>query len=242
MSSSRAGSTTRVEPSVSATDTTEVADNAPRDMPVRPRPVPRQVHEILLRRIVAGEYAPGERMVETRIARELQVSQGSVREALRHLETSGLVQYVAHRGVVVRTVSAAEYADVAVVRAVLEAAAAELAARRGMPTDMLREQLVVMAARARDGDLRSWVTAAVQFHRLIVEGSGNAVLTATWEGLNIEARTIQVARDPKVSLIDQDPAHRAIVDAIEQQDASLAASLSARHEESFTPFPEGGTR
>lgn len=209
---------------------------------VRGLPVPQQVRDLIVRRILDGEYPAGERLVETRIARELQVSQGSVREALRQLEAGGLVEYIPNRGVTVRNATAAEYAEVALVRAVLEATAAELAATRAIPIPPLKEQLVAMQEAVHGQDLRSWVSAAVQFHRLIIEGSGNTVLLSTWEGLNIEARTIQVALHPSVEIADQDPAHAAIVKALEARDAALAGSLSRAHEESFTPTSGEGFR
>ena len=52
----------------------------------------QQVKEVLLERILAHEYAPGDRLVETRIAHELGVSQAPVREALRELETLRFVE------------------------------------------------------------------------------------------------------------------------------------------------------
>lgn len=203
--------------------------------PVRGVPVPQQVRDLIVRRILDGEYPAGERLVETRIARELQVSQGSVREALRQLETGGLIEFTPNRGVTVRKATQIEYAEVALVRAVLEATAAELAATRGMAIGPLEKQLVAMQEAVQGHDLRSWVAAAVQFHRLIVEGSGNSVLVLTWEGLNIEARTIQVALHPEVEIADQDSAHKAIVEALRARDAALAGALSRAHEESFTP-------
>lgn len=214
-------------------------DSPPR--PVRGIPVPQQVRDLIVRRILGGAYPAGERLVETRLARELQVSQGSVREALRQLEAGGLIEFTPNRGVTVRKASKSEYAEVALVRAVLEGAAAELAAARGMPTTPLKEQLIAMQSAVQEGDLRSWVSAAVQFHRLIVEGSGNSVLLSTWEGLNIEARTIQVALHPDVKIADQDTAHAAIVDALGAQDAALAGALSRAHEESFTPSSASGS-
>lgn len=208
--------------------------------PVHGVALSQRIRELILQRILSGEYAAGERLVETRIARELQVSQGPVREALRQLEAGGLIKYVPNRGAMVHKATAAEYAEVALVRAVLEAAAAELAAARGMPTAPLKEQLRRMSAASQAGDLRAWVTAAVRFHRLIVQGSGNTVLLSTWDGLNIEARTIQVVLSPNVEITDHAPAHEAIVDALDRGDPVLAAALSRAHEESFTPVPIDG--
>lgn len=204
-------------------------------LPMQGRSLSQQIREVILQRILSGEYAPGQRLVETRIARELQVSQGPVREALRELQAGGLVAYVPHRGTMVRRATAAEFAEVALVRAVLEAAAAELAAGLGMDTTPLRGELRQMEQASRRGDRRSWVASAVRFHRLIVEASGNSVLLSTWDGLNIEARTVQVVLDPGVEITDHDAAHEAIVDALDRRDPVLAGALSRAHEESFLP-------
>ncbi len=88
---------------------------------------------------------------------------------------------------------------------------------------------------AQTRDLRSWVAAAVDFHRLILEGSGNAVLLSTWESLNIEARTIQVVLHPSVDLESQRSAHQGIIEALDSHDPVRAGSLSRAHEESFIP-------
>lgn len=201
----------------------------------RGAPLPTQVREVIYRRVLAGEYRPGERLVETRLSRELQVSQGSVREALRQLEVVGLLEYTPHKGVTVHKTTPTEYAETALVRAVLEGAAAELAAARGMPTAPLKVQLAAMDDAARTHDLRSWVAAAVGFHRLILEGSGNAVLLMTWESLNIEARTIQVVLHPSVDLQAHHSAHQDIIEALDSRDALRAGTLSRAHEESYTP-------
>src|SRR5437764_10457885 len=89
-----------------------------------------QVRDLLLDRIVAGEYPPGSRLVETRIAEELGVSQAPVREALRDLEQLSCVVHTPFRGCSVRELSAAELLEAYPVRGALEGLAARLAARR----------------------------------------------------------------------------------------------------------------
>src|SRR5258707_15138406 len=87
-----------------------------------------RICRILADRIIAGQLAPGERLVEMRIAEEFRTSQAPVREALRELETLRLVESEPYRGTRVRDVGAEEMAEAYAVRAVLEQAAAELAA------------------------------------------------------------------------------------------------------------------
>src|SRR5205085_1690783 len=89
-----------------------------------------QVREFILERIITGAYAPGQRLVETQIARELECSQAPVREALRDLEQLGCVHYEPNRGCSVRAFSVEELLEAYPVRAVLEGLAAEQAASR----------------------------------------------------------------------------------------------------------------
>src|SRR6185295_18283513 len=89
-----------------------------------------QIREHILEGIVSGRWKPGERIVERRIATELQVSQTPVREALRELETLRLIESAPNKGVRVRRLTAAELRESYPVRAGLEQVAAELAAPR----------------------------------------------------------------------------------------------------------------
>src|ERR671939_2109548 len=89
-----------------------------------------QIKDVLMQRIVDGVYAPGERIVEIRVAEEFGVSQAPVREALRELEILRLVVSEPFRGARVRDVSPEEIAESYPVRAALEELAATLAAQR----------------------------------------------------------------------------------------------------------------
>ena len=94
-----------------------------------------QIREHIVEGIVSGRWKPGERIVERRIAVELEVSQTPVREALRELETLRLIESAPNKGVRVRRLSAADLEEIYPVRAGLEQIAAELAApaaRRGL--------------------------------------------------------------------------------------------------------------
>src|SRR4029079_9865394 len=71
-----------------------------------------QVKELILERILSGEYRPGERLVETRIAQELGTSQAPVREALRDLEVLRFVESEPFRGSRVRSMSVEELVEI----------------------------------------------------------------------------------------------------------------------------------
>src|SRR3954447_16808654 len=89
-----------------------------------------QVKDVLLQRIASGELQPGERLVETRIAQELGVSQAPVREALRDLELLRFVESEPFRGSRVREVSDQELIEVYPIPRALEDVAARGAAVR----------------------------------------------------------------------------------------------------------------
>ena len=87
-----------------------------------------QIREHIVEGIVSGRWKPGERIVERRIATELEVSQTPVREALRELESLRLIESAPNKGVRVRNLTAADLEESYPVRAGLEQIAAELAA------------------------------------------------------------------------------------------------------------------
>lgn len=105
----------------------------------------RQVQEIsdserayrhLRREIIEGRTEPGERIVEARVADALDVSRTPVREAVRRLETEGLVVTKPNRGAQVRTMTGAEVVDLYQARARLEGFMSELAAQRAEQADI----------------------------------------------------------------------------------------------------------
>jgi len=87
-----------------------------------------QLRERILQRILDGEYAPGERIVESHLMKEYGVSQAPIREALRDLEAMRFVESEAHRGVRVRTITEKEMGEMYPVRAALEEVAGRAAA------------------------------------------------------------------------------------------------------------------
>lgn len=187
--------------------------------------------------IAAGHLAPGERLVETRIARELGVSQGVVREALRQLQVQRVVEHRPHQGCRVRDVDQRELDDVARVRAALEGEAARLAAARGAEAAPLLAAVDAMRCAAVAGDSATWAREAVRFHRGLVKAAGNPVLLASWEGLLIDLRTAHLVLTPGFDLAAETETHRRILDAVLIGDVDLAGRLSYAHEESFVRSP-----
>ena len=193
-----------------------------------------QVKEILLKRILDGEYSPGDRLVEMHIAQEFEISQAPVREALRELEALGFVESEPYRGTRVRAVTKSELTEIYPVRAALEEVAARAAAvHLAGNVEALEAELEAMHAAAEKGDLYEEVQHDVEFHRLIVEASGNRVLQDMWRSLRIEARTLISVLKAHIGGYELTELHRPVLEALAEGDAEKAGSLLRNHVEYF---------
>ncbi|HET6414184.1 MAG TPA: GntR family transcriptional regulator [Anaeromyxobacter sp.] len=190
-----------------------------------------QVKDHLLQAILTGRYAPGARIVETQVARELGVSQSPVREALRDLAALGVVEMPAFRGARVRRPTADELLDAFVVRAELEVLAVRLALPRltDGELDRLAGLIEQMQKGAREGDLHAEAIADAAFHSRIVELTGNAVLQRVWRTTEPFSRTyitIVVRRDDPYQIVDL---HWPVLEALRSRDPERAASAIRTH-------------
>src|SRR5215472_10117908 len=112
----------------------------------RRAPIAEQIADSIRDMIVAGDLNPGDRIVESRIARQIGVGQPTVREALVALEHQGLVVRKANQGCVVVTLTQKEIGQILRIREELEALAIELAIENAADDDLrkLREHTLVM--------------------------------------------------------------------------------------------------
>jgi DNA-binding GntR family transcriptional regulator len=190
------------------------------------------VKRIVLDRIVQGHYAPGERIVEFKLAKELGLSQSPVREGLRELAAVGIVTIHPRRGARVRLPSAKELADVSLVRAEVDALAARLAADRIPDTGLetLGGLVDEMFDRLEAGDFSGVTEADVRFHHLIAEASENHALVRAFDQLAPFARTFITLTLPDVDVRGIVQEHRPILDALRARDADRAAEAARAHQ------------
>jgi DNA-binding GntR family transcriptional regulator len=190
-----------------------------------------QIKDVILQRILDGEYPSGARIVETRIAQELGVSQAPVREALRDLEQLGCIVHEPFRGCSVRAFSADELLEAFPVRAALEALAARLAADRITEPELLQlaELLDTMRAAARRDDAHGQSQANASFHATIVRAARNATLERQWSFLEPFSRTYISVSQPGLDLLALSERHVPILEALRARDADAAAEAMHRH-------------
>ena len=190
-----------------------------------------QAKDVLVERILEGVYAPGERLVETRIARELHVSQGSIREALRELESVGLVDYTPFRGCAIREPSQEELLQAFPVRAALESLAASEAVARLQQADFeqLSRLIREMEEAADRGDRHEQTVANAHFHALIVHAAGNPILERQWQMLQPLARTYLTVGHAGIDLIVLARRHGLVLDSLRGGDPHQAAVAMHDH-------------
>ena len=204
---------------------------------VRQVPLVLQVSEQFRARIESGAWPRGSRIPgEHQLATELGVSRGTVREALRSLSLTGLLEprvgdgtYVRATneisGVLVRDELSASLTHVLNARAGIEAAAARLAAQRPDP-DSLAAMSDALESRAAAGDLDAFVAADAEFHRGVVVASGNPLLLRLYDAIaEVLTESIhQTATIPEDHRLGD--AHVEVLEAIRAGDPEAASQAS----------------
>lgn len=204
-----------------------------------------QVRETLLTRILNGTYQPGERLIESQIAKELGTSQSPVREALRDLVAMHFVEVEPYKGARVRTIDPSEVAKIYPVRAALEELAGQLAAPnlKDNVGDLERSYQEMRQA-AEDDNLKALTAIDTEFHRVIVQASDNSILLETWNSLRIESRTFVTTVKLMVSdlgLKSVVEMHRPIIEALREGDPAKSGVEMRNHVRKFAELFRKGT-
>ena len=197
----------------------------------RSAPLYQQVYELLRRKILEGEYAPGESLHESRTAEMLQVSRTPIREALRQLEQDGLL--VAQGPVrAVRSLTREEFVELYTCRMTLEHLVAERAASLATKEEIEDMAAAVKEARAAvaAGDHTGVLSANTRFHDRMVESTRMKQLRqlmGTIRGPILVARR-RLLTDPGVEAAICDE-HEKILDAIRTKDIRSAQKRMEWH-------------
>ena len=188
-----------------------------------------EIRNTIRESIFKGELRPGDRIIETYWAKEMGVSQGPVREAIRDLEAMGLVETVPFKGSRVRSLTEKDIQDNYSVRICLESKSIRDAInvltdeQLNELTVQLQEILVQMDDCASRGDLREFTDCDTAFHRAIINATGNEVLLKLWEQCNMRNWFVISALTDAESLKQLQSSHQ-----------RLFAEICARNEEAAT--------
>ena len=183
----------------------------------------------LRRAIEVGRYHPGEHIRVQRLVEDLRMSPTPIREALRMLQSEGLVVHHAHRGTTVAEYSPEDAAEVYGLRLVLEPMAARLAAERVTDEQLadLRRLHTELDAAIADSHNSSAAELNVLWHRAVYEASGSRYLqefiSRLWQAL--PGRAIWLTSRASMSLEQ----HERVTVALERRDPDAAFACMREH-------------
>lgn len=195
-------------------------------------PVGYETFMCLRSMIISGTLREGDRLVERRLAEELNVSRTPVREALKRLEAEGLVQSTRQGGLVVTSLTEADIREIFMIREVLEGRATYLAAVRRSANELeamvqLQENL---QARADENEADEFWRLNVDFHALVYVAAGSPrlyrmlmdareyLLRFTRLGFRCQARMLAASSE-----------HREILGLLQAGEASEAEAAARAH-------------
>jgi DNA-binding GntR family transcriptional regulator len=219
----------------------EGAATAPRPTRRKKRsPRREQVVDYLREAITVGRIADGERLIEERIARELEISRGPVREALRQLEHEGLVVSYPYRGAVVLGVSEEEIQEVLIpIRLTLERFSFSKALEQMDEADFaeLAKEVWVMADAGRRRELLRLVEADIRFHEYVLSRSGQPHTTQVWKSIAPRIRAYFFRYGMVADLERIAIEHGQLLEAVQSRDRERVLAAVERHITVRTPGP-----
>jgi DNA-binding GntR family transcriptional regulator len=198
--------------------------------PVQPRTMVEQAAEAVVAAAVRGTFLPGDRLVEAEIARDLGISRVPVREALRLLESQGIVVSTPYKGMRLMQMTNRSAAEITRVRAALEALAIrEICAGGPHPLVEARRALLAYAEACATQDRAAAVAAEAGFHGALCEASGNATLLGVWNGLSRQLAVLwglTFGERPGSAVTAE---HEALIAALSARDAAAAEAMLHQH-------------
>ncbi len=202
---------------------------------VRDTSLAKLVRDDTLALILTGVLVPGQRINEPDVAKRLKVSRVPVREALRELESSGLVVSRKHAGVFVRQLDATEIRDLYQMRSLLDGFAGRYAAQLSLPERKVLSLLLSAATNAMqhalsEQNVQAYYAENLRFHWAIVQAVGNQQLLETYRGIVQKLHLSRLKNlSQTVSMQISIAEHTQIVEAVRQADAPQCEALMAQH-------------
>ena len=190
-----------------------------------------EVYRQVLDAVLTGALRPGERIVQERVADEINVSRTPVREALLHLEREGVLVRAGASGFTVREISEREVRDIYQAREAIEGYAARIVAERRDPAGLERIRRTIETEESiRSGGVEEYFHANRRIHRCIVEESGNEYLLRSFDGLWNRGFAIRIFAvienaDPGAALHE----HEALLIAMRDDAPPAAAETMIEH-------------
>lgn len=189
----------------------------------------QDAYDRLIAQIRSGALKPGDRLVETELAAMLGISRTPIREAIRQLESDGLVTHLPRTGATVRRLDYAEITELYEMRAVLEGTAARFAARAASEIE-LSEMEAINAEMRNARDPSALYDANRQFHAILLNAARNRFLIKSVEAVQktlliLGPSTMEEADRAQEAMTE----HEQLVTCLRARDGDAAEAQMRRH-------------
>jgi DNA-binding GntR family transcriptional regulator len=214
---------------------------------IEPISLKDQVLKAIRDAILKGNLAPGERITESRLSKQMQVGQNVVREALQELEFQGFVERVPNKGTSVTDFSREDIRQIYQFRMELEGFAAQLAREYGRPkpddVGEMERALNGMQAGADGNDFWQFSRSDLEFHEIIWRMSGNPFVEKALRTVatpQFSYVLIRSFRHTQLDLAAITQEHREILQVLKTADATTCRQFLMRKVENFWHEVESG--
>lgn len=193
--------------------------------------ISEELVKYIKQQIISGELNPGDRIVETKLARELGVSQTPVREAIRHLHGEGIITIVPNKGPMVRTLDMKDVFEIYSVRSMLEGLAIRLATQNATDEQIagLESFYGEMKQKLHDDSVSSLLHDSSHIHRTIIEMAGHSRLLNMYQSISFQISLVNRllgAKSTKQKEVDQ---HLELIEALKKKDPDTAEQTMRKH-------------
>jgi DNA-binding GntR family transcriptional regulator len=143
-----------------------------------PESLRQKIYQSIREDITYGKLFPGERLVESQLAEKFKASRSPIREAIRQLESEGLIRLNQNKGITVARLSVKEVDEIYNLRWLLESYAARLSAGQATKAQIayLKDLHEKLRVAGKNSDLAAWIQNNILFHDFFSENSGNGNL------------------------------------------------------------------
>ncbi len=193
--------------------------------------VDEKIYNSVLKAVVNQRLPPGTKLTEASLCEAFSVSRTIVRKAIQRLAHDHILELRPNRGAIIAQPTPQETREIFAARRAIEAALVPLAVKNATRSNILRLRQIVRDEHAafHDGDYAKWIRLGGEFHVLIAESAGNAVLIRFLRELVSRCSLIIALYQAPGKTSFPNDEHEKLIDAIATGNSALAVKLMEQH-------------
>ncbi len=182
--------------------------------------------------ILTGQFRPGQRLIETELAKRLDTSRYWIRDSLKVMAEKGLVKIIPYKGAIVADLSVKEIEDIFVIRVALERLAIQLAVENFSSEDLrhLKQLADRFEAAYEQDDIQRMIQSNAEFHDFIFTKADNPKLMQLIVDMRLRLHIVRYAAWSSPEVLAQIvKEHRVILSALKNKDFDTLFEVSEKH-------------